>query len=69
MNKYIQLPNGAEVISIDYSSGTVLAQNIGAVQPYVTWKFYHGDLSTTSYGHYFSDLEPAKIDFVERINN
>ena len=60
------LPNGAEIIAINYIKGIVLAHNKGAFQPYVTWAFFGDDLGSTWGGHYYSDLEAAQQDFAER---
>ena len=60
------LPNGAQIIAINYQRGTVLAHNRGAVEPYVTWAFCGDDLASTYSGHYYSDLESAEQDYLER---
>ena len=63
----IRLPNGAVVIDwiydCDEKRGVVLAENTGAVQPYVTWVFYDEQLNTTSHGNYFRNLIDAQQDF------
>ena len=66
MNNPERLPNGAEVLAIDYTSGIVLGHNKGAVQPYVTWAFCGNDLASTYSGHYYSNLDDAKQDYKER---
>lgn len=60
------LPNGAEILAINYYKGVVLAHNKGAVQPYVTWAFVGDDLASTWGGHYYSELEAAEGDYQER---
>lgn len=60
------LPNGAEIIAINYQRGTVLAHNRGSVEPYVTWAFIGDDLGSTWGGHYYNDLESAQQDFNQR---
>ena len=61
-----KLPNGAEIIAINYQRGTVLTHNRGAVEPYVTWAFCGNDLASTYSGHYYSDLEAAEQDYLAR---
>jgi hypothetical protein len=68
------LPNGAEQLAIYYDSdiGVVLADN---GRDFVTWKFYRGDLASTSHGHYFpkahyrNALDLAQQDFKDRVND
>lgn len=64
-----QLPNGSRLIGWEYDSntkaGVVLAKQIG-VQPYVTWKFYNGDFSTTTMGYYFNSFGEAAANFEDR---
>ena len=61
------LPNGAEILAINYYKGVVLAHNKGSVQPYVTWAFIGDDLASTWGGHYYSELEAAEEDYQERL--
>ena len=64
------LPNGAILRDIYYNNsegaGIVFAHNPSAYQPFVTWKFYSGDLRTTSHGNYFQDADEAYKDFIDR---
>ena len=65
-----KLPNGATILEIEYDNktleGVVLARQ-GSFQPYVTWKFYRGDLASTTTGNYFSNLVEAALDFQDRL--
>lgn len=60
------LPNGAVIHCIDLKRMVVLAEMEGSYMPWVTWKYYGGDLRSTSHGHYFKDESEAKSDFYIR---
>lgn len=66
-----QLANGATVVAFCESSrsntGIVLAHRDGAYQPYVTWLYNPGHSDSTTWGHYFDNLDEAWEDFVERV--
>lgn len=65
------LPNGATVVAFAESSrgkaGIVLAHKEGAYQPYVTWFYNPGNSDSTTWGHYFDNLDEAWEDFIERV--
>lgn len=58
------LKNGATVLAV--RNNTVLADRGNVYEPYVTWEFRAADGSDTFWGHYFSDLTTAVLDFEER---
>lgn len=58
------LPNGAEIVAIDFERQIVLAYNEGAYLPYVTWEF---DEEMNCYcGNYFESRKDAREDFTNR---
>jgi hypothetical protein len=62
------LPNGNEIVAIDFDAGFVLSSNEkNRGTEYITHSFYRGDLASTSGGHYFDDIEEARKDFNFRI--
>ncbi len=70
MNDKKILPNGAEIIAINYGRQIVLADNRpeGEEPEYVTWTWNtEQGLRSTCWGHYFgSDIIEAENDFHER---
>lgn len=58
------LHNGATVI--EFSDSAILAKWTNEITPYVTWKYFNGDTRSTSWGHYFNNLNDAVKDFEER---
>ncbi len=49
-------------------SMVVVGHNPKAPQPYATWKAYrHDNFSSFNYGHYFSELKDAMVDFYKRL--
>lgn len=58
------LHNGATVI--EFSDNVILAKWTNEITPYVTWKYFNGDPQSTSWGHYFNNLNDAVKDFEER---
>lgn len=62
------LPNGNEIVAIDFDAGFVLSSNEKSRgTEYVTHAFYRDDLHSTSGGEYFDDIEEARKDFNFRI--
>jgi hypothetical protein len=58
------LHNGATVLQ--FSDNAILATWGSKVTPFVTWRYFEGDPRSTSWGHYFSNLEDAVKDYEER---
>jgi hypothetical protein len=58
------LPNGSEIIAIDYEKEIVLA--LSRKNEFVTWS-YNDTLDTTSNGHYFANIIQARDDFCKRV--
>lgn len=61
------LPNGAKILTIDFEGGFILAHNKGAVQPYVVWDYFDGDLASTTNGAYCRNLKEARKVFAARV--
>ena len=58
------LHNGATVI--EFTDKAILAKWVNEITPYVTWRYFNDDPRSTSWGHYFSNLEDAVKDYEER---
>lgn len=60
-----RLPNGAIVIA--EQAGVVLAAHPAGPTPYVTWRWDGQDPRSTSWGHYYSSVVRAALDYEERV--
>ena len=48
----------------------VLGHSLTAAQPYATWKTYeHTGYEDFQHGHYFSDMQQARVDFYDRLKD
>jgi hypothetical protein len=67
------LPNGAQLIDLEYNTetgeGVVLASGLHGKREWITWRFFHGDLHTTTWGHYYTEKPEAFREYAARVQD